>query len=293
MRPAVIALGTLFIAAFGAFEFRDDGALRAAYRNVKHELSDWSAARNLASVDCPAKAFVILALGQSNAANHLGSRSMPQSGARTFAFFRGRCVPLSDPVPGATGDLGSLWPKLGEIVERQARLPIVVIAGAVGGSSVAAWRDDVRRIRSRLLRSVELAVAVNLSPDAIIWIQGESDAARTTAQAYENALRQVIRSIEAGLESAQAKNNRNTKMPEWIISLTSRCDELSPAGSIAVREAQWRVATTTPNARLGPDTDALGYEFRRDGCHFNDAGRSVLAKELAVTLAPTIASAKR
>ncbi len=99
-------------------------------------------------------------------------------------------------------------------------------------------------------------------------------------------------SIESTISAAQAKSGQIQKTPQWIISLTSRCNEIRPEGSNAIREAQKRVATTIPNARLGPDTDALGDEFRRDGCHFNDAGASALAKELALMLAPKIASVR-
>lgn len=286
MRRVFILCGALCVFALGAFELRDGGALRALYRDARHELSDWNLARRLSTVDCPAKAFVILAIGQSNAGNHLGSRSVTPNGAQTFASFRGRCVPLNDPVPGATGDLGSLWPMVAGIVQRQTGIPVVVIAGAAGGSSVADWNEDVRRIRSRVVRSAQAAVAANLSPDAAIWIQGESDARETTMQAYEAGLRQIIASIDAEITAAQAKAGKGRKGPEWIISRTSRCAELRATGSEAVREAQEHVASTTRNARLGPNTDALGDEFRRDGCHFNDAGRSVLAEQLAALLLP-------
>ena len=290
MRSAVITSGVIAIAALGVFELRDTGSLRAIYRDLNQEMLDWKQSRALVPVDCPDKAFVILALGQSNAANHLGSREVSRDGAPTFVSFRGRCAPLNDPVPGATGSLGSLWPTLASKVSRQSGLPVVVIARAVGGSSTRDWSEDVRRIRSRALRSVEAAIAVKLSPDAIIWIQGESDALATSAETYEEQLRQVVASVDAAIGAAQARTGQGPKMPKWIISLTSRCRELNPLGSEAIREAQRRVATTMANAQVGPDTDALGDEFRRDGCHFNDAGRAVLTDQLAAILARKIAS---
>src|ERR1700688_231528 len=60
--------------------------------------------------DCPPHAFVIVAIGQSNAANYVSPIAKRIAEIPAFNFLDGRCYRIEDPLLGATGGrLGSLW----------------------------------------------------------------------------------------------------------------------------------------------------------------------------------------
>jgi hypothetical protein len=281
LMPLLAGIGLLGGIAAAAKAELDGGWAISKWREWRRDLSDWQLARGLPSVPCPASALVIAALGQSNAGNHLGPRVPADPALPAFAFFRDRCTPLSDPVPGATGSEGSLWTDVAHQLARQSGRPVVIIAGAAASSSVKHWSRDTAGMTSRALRSITAAAAAGLAPQFVIWLQGEADSeARMDEATYAALLEGVI--AKFNLELAN-RTNPATASPTWIITQTSRCWG-EHTRSEEVRRAQRRVAKRIANAYIGPDTDALGDAYRRDGCHFGAAGRQRLAAEMVETI---------
>jgi hypothetical protein len=275
----VTLLACLALAPLAIRAELDGGYTLETVRAWRRDIADWRLAAAMQHVPCPKTALVIAALGQSNAGNHVGTRVAADPKLPAFAFFRDRCAPIADPLPGATGNDGSLWTALAQRLAREHGQPVVIIAGAAAGSSVRDWDLDNVGIRSRALRSLAGARRAGLPPHVIVWIQGEADGeTRLPQQTYARHLEAVVGRINAELAEAPAAS------PAWIITQTSRCRG-EHTRSEDVRAAQRAVAAKIPNGHLGPDTDALDETFRTDGCHFNDRGRSAIANALVDQLA--------
>ena len=279
----VVVLLAGFATLAGIKSEADGGYALSKIREWRRDVQDVQLAAALQSVPCPASAFVIAALGQSNAGNHLGPKVARDPSLPVFAFFRDRCVHLEDPISGATGEDGSLWTELAHRLARQRGEPVVVIAGATAGSSVRDWDKDYAGMTSRASRSIAGAVRAGLTPQVVIWLQGESDGETRMRQAtYAAHLENVATRINAGI-AKEVRATGKTATPAWIITQTSRCWG-AETRSEDVRGAQRAAAVKIPNAHLGPDTDALDDTFRRDGCHFGERGRARIAGELAALI---------
>ena len=279
----IAALTVVGVAAvFGAKAELDGGYTISKVRELRRERADARLAATLQAIPCPKSAFVIAALGQSNAGNHLGPRVAGDPALPVYAYFRDRCVALQDPVPGATGEDGSLWTELALQLARSRREPIVVIAGAAAGSSVRDWDRDHAGMTSRALRSLAAAARDGLAPRVVVWLQGETDAEAGMSQAtYASLLEKLVERISAAIASASSKP---TARPAWIITQTSRCWG-SETRSEDVRAGQRAVAAKIANGHPGPDTDALDDSYRRDGCHFSERGRQRIVAELVEAIA--------
>src|SRR5437763_230757 len=83
---------------------------------------------------------VIFCFGQSNAANHGLGRYRPKN--RVFCFNPLDCAfyLAEDPIPGATGDDGSPWSRLGDLlIDSGYANSLLLVSIAVGGTVIAGW----------------------------------------------------------------------------------------------------------------------------------------------------------
>lgn len=231
-----------------------------------------------AVVDCAAttagqRPFVLLALGQSNAGNHgsLATTAMPpvlvQAGAG--------CALAQDPLPGGTGQGGSVWRHLSALLQQRDARPVLFSILAVDGSSIGQWTDANGPIAQRLEVQLAQLRAMGLQPDAVLWQQGEADARDArTASAY----RAQLGRLDALLRGL------GVDAPVFLaLSTVCRSPPYAP-----VREAiAQATAVTSPPGRLlpGPDTDLLaGAGERSDGCHFSATGAQAAAQAWAEVL---------
>jgi len=200
--------------------------------------------------------LVILALGQSNAANQGSGRERSPDGA---LWFDGHCYPISDPLAGATGTDGSIWSRLAaSLREPSDPRGLILAVLAVDASSASDWTregplaDQLRKLAGKLRED-------HVEVSAVLWQQGEADArAGTSREAYAAALVVLIRHLRDEGISAPV-----------FLARSTRCRN---SGSADIREGAALVALREANVFLGPDTDLLGDDHRYDGCHFNDAG---------------------
>ncbi|MEM7766157.1 MAG: sialate O-acetylesterase [Pseudomonadota bacterium] len=249
--PTIIALKTQVERTLG---------LSRQWRRAFHE-----DATALSPVPCPTGALVILTGGQSNAANALSDPVDADPESAAYMTFKGQCYRLQDPVLGATGTKGSLWTALGQALSRELDRPVVFINTAVTASTYSAWLDERSGYFARLETAIANAAAIGLTPDLILWHQGESVAHRQVDQeAFQRPLAALLDKLHAREELENAT---------LLLYRVSRCTGARQAGNSPLIAAQTELATHLPWVIAGPNTDTLGPRDRHDGCHFNGRGR--------------------
>ena len=118
-------------------------------------------------VDCPSDAFVLLAAGQSNAANE--GQGLAIANPEVVNFYHGNCYVARDPLLGATGAGASFLTRI------DIGRPLIVVPLAVSGSRMAEWQSvlyDRVALAQRELEDIGHAV------DATIVVQGETEGQR-------------------------------------------------------------------------------------------------------------------
>ena len=142
-------------------------------------------------------------------------------------------------------------------------MPVGFISVGWGGTSVDQWRPY-----SSVGLYDRLKLALNtLGPEgarAVLWHQGESDAAsETTATEYAHRLREVI---------SASRTLAGWDIP-WGVAKAAFLPGLETNALNAVLEGQEAVIQADPLVFTGPNTEELiGIEWRYDEVHFNAAG---------------------
>lgn len=211
------------------------------------------------------KLVVILAVGQSIAANFGSTPYTPGPGV--YSFYNGRCFPGHDPLPGAEGDGGSIWSRLGDLmIQRGLAKRVLLVAVGAGGSSVSEWVPDAR-LYPRLLDATSSLKAIGLKPDVIIWFQGSRDKSMDPAR-YLSYLREFIYSLPfLGIQLGQP-----TRL---MVATHTRCQSVAVPG---LQAAQRSVVDPGAFIFAGPTMDVLEDDVKYDGCHYNERGLSLAAK---------------
>ncbi len=211
--------------------------------------------------------FCVLAMGQSNAANH---GSVPgRAGAGVFVLHDGRIFEAIDPIPGASGKGGSVWTRFAPAWLRRPDVEHVLVnCVAQSSSSLDSWLPGSANFL-RVQRAVVDFTDRGLAIDAVVWHQGETEAWHNDAKGAEYALK--IESLMDGLRGV------GIKAPVFVC-LASRDGEgvINPA----IRLAQASIWNASGNVFAGVDADSLGDEFRSDGVHFNNRGLERFAELL-------------
>ena len=247
------------------------GLKHLAWDNPAATPAIFSDIRGRIAVKCPRPAPIIVAIGQSNGANvvpgPVGRRGVP-----AYNFYNGQCFAAEDPLLGTGGNLGSIWTPLAQNLAGDG-FPLVLIAGAVSGSTIAEWLPGERGYWPRIAAQLAQAKQAGLLPEIVIWLQGEADAAAgTSRQTYSQALTKLI--------DLSRTESSEVDRPAWIIFQATVCG-MQPPGTPAVRAAQAEVIDEARNVYLGMDSDALDGRYRYDGCHFNAAGRNLIVDKIA------------
>ena len=233
---------------------------------------------------------IFLIAGQSNAANYGSEKQQPKSGL-VVSFDDSSWRPADDPQPGAGGTGGSFIPAFGDAMVQRFHVPIGIVAIGVGSTSVREWLPkgtEVNRLTTtgrgldetspehwqangKLFDKLSSRLDV-FGPHgcrAILWHQGESDAGQ--ARGGAPAERQIsgedyVRYMKTLVEASR----RAAHWPvPWFTAQTTYHSARDPADDEfrAAQKSLWESKLTFE----GPDTDALGPEFRQ-GVHFNARG---------------------
>jgi predicted membrane-bound mannosyltransferase len=217
-------------------------------------------------VTCPTDTQAILVMGQSHASNTGPHRNVAER--KSYATSGSRCYRLRDPMPGTAGRGGSIWPGFADALDRSVTIADI----AISGSAIEDWTtpDMLGKVNKTL---AELRAA-GFRPPLVIWMQGETDAARrTTADVYHSHLRRLLDA---------------TGDLTWLITRESVCYDIQTKWR-ALDEARDRLARENPNVHLGPDLDSMPRELRQqDNCHLTTQGQQVLGMALAESAKPLI-----
>jgi Carbohydrate esterase, sialic acid-specific acetylesterase len=203
--------------------------------------------------------MVALVFGQSNAANFGESRHT--SDMHVFAFHEGRWYqPATDPLPGANGEGGSVWTRLGDrLITQKVYAGVVFVPVAIGGTEIARWAPG-GDLHPLLLKTIDDATKSGLKFTHLLWHQGESDAVLGTSRAdYEARFLAMLASIRAHGVAAPV-----------FVAVATRCGQYPPNWSIEL--AQRELVNPDLGIYAGPNTDWLGPEYRHDGCHLSNQG---------------------
>jgi hypothetical protein len=205
---------------------------------------------------------VFITAGQSNSANHGGTPLTPVD-PRVSARGLSGWQPAADPQPVATGNGGSPWSALGDLLAARFDVPIGLLSVGVGGTTVGQWQPAAAD--ALYLRLTWALGVVGLDgARAVLWHQGESDArSGTTAETYTQQLDTLIR---------QSRNDAGWAVP-WIVARVGFLPGTPQAAIDAVVQGQQNVIEADPLVFEGPATDdLLGDAWRYDQVHFNEAG---------------------
>jgi hypothetical protein len=203
--------------------------------------------------------MVALVFGQSNAANFGETRR--KANANVFVFHNGKLTRASDPLPGANGNGGSVWTRLGDkIVSAGWYDQVIFVPAAVGGTEIAEWTPETMKWFPLIEKAIVGAQSRGLRFTHLLWHQGESDAyLKIHPTDYRLRFHSILRRLrELGVNA-----------PVFVAQAT-RCGEYGESKDI--RWVQRDMVNHDLGIWQGPDTDALGAESRYDGCHFNARG---------------------
>ncbi|MEI7876067.1 MAG: sialate O-acetylesterase [Alphaproteobacteria bacterium] len=133
-------------------------------------------------VACPALAettAVILAIGQSNAANAAARKVATRYPDRVFNYFDGKCYVTASPLLGATSEGGEFLTLLAdELIAAGTYRGVIIVAAAHDGSPVSRWRRN-GDLNERLLSTLK-ALPPGYKVTEVVWHQGRAhDACRS------------------------------------------------------------------------------------------------------------------
>lgn len=203
---------------------------------------------------------VFVTAGQSNAANGGWPRLTPDD-ERVAAYGPNGWQFAADPQPFASGSGGTPWSVLGGLLAAEFDVPVGLISLAWGSTSVADWQPGGEHYQ-RLADALDY-----LGPEgfrAVLWHQGEADAYWSTPTAdYAERLGRII---------AQSRADAGWDVP-WGVALASFTADSAPESRAAVVAGQQQVIDEDPLVFQGASTDdLLGFDWRYDNLHFNEAG---------------------
>lgn len=204
------------------------------------------------------RVMVALVFGQSNAGNW--GESAKTAGPHVFFFFRGQFGRAKDPLPGANGNWGSVWTRLGDkIIAAKLYDKVIFVPAAIGATDIALWAPG-GLLHKDLLRNVREAKEAGYTFTHLLWHQGESDAVLgTRKEDYEQRFLAMLAAIrELGVDAPA------------FVAVATRCGQYPP--NTEIRAAQQELVNPALGIFQGPDTDQLDLSFRHDGCHFSNAG---------------------
>jgi Carbohydrate esterase, sialic acid-specific acetylesterase len=252
----------------GTVEFAKAGGMYVADENEAPVTEDRLVASSIAN---PPGTTVILTFGQSNAANSGEERYAARGAVHVFNIFDMKFYRAVDPLPGASHDGGSIWGRLGDkLVDAGFASSVLLVPIAFGATYIADWAPGGHQHR-RLLFALHRLKSAGIKIDMLCWHQGEADANHTgmSAAAYSRYFRSMLHEVREAEVDAPV-----------YVALATLCEEAPhPFQNRAeIRRGQKQVISIAEQVLPGPDTDLIGIEHRRDGCHFAASGQELAAQ---------------
>lgn len=219
---------------------------------------------------------VYITAGQSNSVNHGQPRQ--KSVENLCVYFDGKqFTPAADPMPDATGEGGTPWPILGDMLSRTTRAPVCFRSATMNYTRVRLWvpgapTGNIERLVERTKWFGPAGIR------AVLWVQGEADAddpgtPSTYAAEYERDARAMIefsrKQLGWPVDWFVAGNSYIPPKPGKDYR-QSIADILSAQKALSDKGVAFR----------GPDTNDLvgSLAYRHDNVHFGPRGLLVHAE---------------
>jgi hypothetical protein len=202
--------------------------------------------------------MVALTFGQSNSANYGETRYTPARAV--YNFYEGKCYKAADPLLGATGDKGSVWTRLGDmLIDNGLYSHVIFVTIGVGGTSVARWTTN-GDLFQRIVKAKRQLDRKNLQLTHLLWHQGETDGKiGTKKDDYKMMLADMLDGIR----------HLGINAPLYL-AITTRCE--GPI-KMDIHEAQLELVEERDDIVVGANTDTLSdMDDRYDFCHFSETG---------------------
>lgn len=218
---------------------------------------------------------VYIVAGQSNATgqgtnNQVYTHATLKAGLYNSA---GAWKELSDPTHPA--NKGSVWPLLATSLMASQGVPVAFVATAVSGTGLTSLDPDWQPGHTSYDNAIAYIAASKLpKAKAVLWYQGERDAALNASEAlYSASLSDLIDNLQADTGMAG--------MPIVVAQIGHNLAVSSPSRLDGVRQAQIHTSETDPDVLRGPltyDVDLSDGGPPADGLHFRtDAEITLLA----------------
>lgn len=213
------------------------------------------------------RTMVALALGQSNTGNH--GETLYRPAGPVYNLFRGRCYRAEDPLLGPTGDGGSAWTRLADLVINAGLYDrVVIIPIGVGTTTAAQWAEG-GYLHPRVLNAADEMRSLGFAITHVFWILGGSEKLTDGDAANREEYKRNFLSMVRGLRK------RGVTAPVYVAIGT-----YSGSFNRDIQRAQRELAAENPGIVAGPDTDALHavQENRWEQVHFTHLGLDRLAR---------------
>jgi hypothetical protein len=220
---------------------------------------------------CPpptARTAVILAIGQSNIANHASIRVATRHPKTVLNYFDGKCYVAGSPLLGASSDGGEFLTLLADrLIDDAVYRSVIIVPAGIGGTPIVLWQRN-GQLNDMLLRTVE-GLPPGYKVTQVLWQQGESDFLLATPPAdYVASFRSLVEVL--------AENGVDAPL---YISISTKCGPWTANNPIAVAQ---RSLIDGRRVFLGVDSDGLlGTKDRFDDCHLSESGQRKTAAAYA------------
>ena len=220
---------------------------------------------------CPpptARTAVILAIGQSNIANHASIRVATRHPKTVLNYFDGKCYVAGSPLLGASSDGGEFLTLLADrLIDDAVYRSVIIVPAGIGGTPIVLWQRN-GQLNDMLLRTVE-GLPPGYQVTQVLWQQGESDFLLATPPAdYVASFRSLVEVL--------AENGVDAPL---YISISTKCGPWTANNPIAVAQ---RSLIDGRRVFLGVDSDGLlGTKDRFDDCHLSESGQRKTAAAYA------------
>lgn len=210
---------------------------------------------------------VFLTLGQSQTANAGETRFAADGNVFNLNPFDGKLYRARDPLLGCNEERGNFASRMGQLLVSEQRWQnVVLLPIGVCGTAIAEWVPGAH-LHHRILVAVACLRDAGLAPTAVLWGQGEADAAPgADGEHYRMSLLRIIGALRALGVVAPVH-----------VAVSTFCNTTSD-GNATIRAAQQAVVAPADGIFAGPDTDRLGIAYRFDYCHFTDEGLWAVAR---------------
>ena len=284
------------------------GWYRVELRLAPDKLTGQGQSPVIAAIEHVGVGEVFVIAGQSNSTNW-GSEPQSTRTGMVSSFDGSRWRLANDPQPGVQDGSqgGSFLPAFGDALVERYHVPIGVASTGAGGTSVRQWLPKgetmtnlptvdahVREVSPGVWASTgelfaglvrRLNALGSHGCRAVLWHQGESDAGQ--ARAGYPADRQISgKQYREFMEKlvAASRNEAKWDVPWFTGHATYHsAEDAADEEFRAAQRSLWKRGVT----RAGPDTDALGPEYR-DGVHFNAKGLAAHGRLWAEKVEPYI-----